>query len=217
MSEQQTISPIIRRRRTWKVLSDAPVSLSEETTRVSNEQVRTAVIDASFAPFHYDRKHNELVEPFRFHILWESQCREIAVNFSKWFPEAKPSNKLPKMLNCCGALVIVNWLPEFDWADTNEQRRQVNEEHLMAASAATQNLLISLTAAGLGSYWSSGGQFRLDEMKSRLQIPLEEKMVGGIFVEYPDPAIEGLEKIGGKHHPNRSKTDEIIRELTSVN
>ena len=63
------------------------------------------------------------------------------------------------MLAACGAMVIVNWIPDHDWGESDGKLDDVNEEHLAAASAATQSILISLTAAGYGTYWSSGGNF----------------------------------------------------------
>ena len=213
---QEFVSQIIRQRRTWKVLASTGIDLPTQATTEADSMVRQAVIDATFAPFHYDRKQDECVEPFRFHILWAEACRKISQQFADWFPDAKPSNKLPRMLACCGALVVVNWIPESSWQDANPKMHDIDEEHLMAAAAATQNLLLSLTAAGLGTYWSSGGQFRFPEMRSRLNIPNHEKLMAAVFVEYPTESTLDLERIPGKLHAKRSATTALIRELSTL-
>ena len=61
------------------------------------------------------------------------------------------------MLNVAKSTIVMTWLPKKD-----PDRGQLfepdlkNMEHIAAASAATQNILIGATSLGLRSYWSSG-------------------------------------------------------------
>ena len=175
---------------------------------------------AGWAPFHYDRAHEGIAEPWRAHVLWHEDCRTIAANFHRWFDDVKPSNKLPRMLSTCGALVLVTWIPQFQSvtgahsSETPEKQRQVDEEHLAAASAMVQNLLLLLSADSMGTYWSSGGTFRTSAMFERLEIPAQERLLAAVFVEFPETNSQPLERIAGKQRANRSKTHQWMREIS---
>ncbi len=214
----ESVRRAIRERKTFKVLGDpaVPVELDRAVAEKGDEIVRMAIADAAFAPFHYDRKTDGLPEPFRFHAIWGRECREIAKRFSNWFPLAKPTNKLPSMLSVCGAVVLVTWLPDLDLDTELEKSRQINEEHLAAAAAAVQNLMLVLTARGYGTYWSSGGQFRLPEMFSKLDIPDRERLVAAVFVEYPQTMDLDIPRIPGKHRSRRSAIDGLVREVGPI-
>ena len=218
-NEYSTVSDVIQRRRTWKVLADpaSPRVLPDDLRARLDPLVRDAVIQSGWAPFHYSRNHDGVAVPWRFHIIHSQMCRELAKKLPDWFQDIKPNNKLPAMLSACGALVLVNWLPQFDEETANLKQVQINEEHLAAASAAVQNLLLLLTAAGLGTYWSSGGFFRSSEMAAKLGIEPAEKLIAAVFIDYlPEQAMEGFEKIGGKHRDSREPHLEWVSEVDSL-
>ncbi len=196
------VSQVLRERRTTKVLATAVsgVDYSAPEREIGDKIVRSAIEDAGFAPFHYDRNQDGISEPWRFYIVPNDQCRLLASKLAQWYPDMKPTNKLPAMLSACGCLVLVFWLPQFDQPADDKQIR-IDEEHLAAAAAATQNLLIALTARGLKTYWSSGGFFRTNDMKLRLGIATKQKLLSAVFVDYG--AETGVEFIGGKQHANR--------------
>ena len=165
-STYDTLQSVIKTRQTMKVLArlDSPVDIAPEICAKNRPLILEAIRVAGWAPFHYARNVDSIAEPWRFHVLWHPACRKIARDFLRCFPDSKPNNKLPAMLSACGAVVIVNWLPQPDLSESTEQARQVNEEHLAATAAAVQNLLLLLTALNMGTYWSSGGQLRTPEM-----------------------------------------------------
>lgn len=208
------VSTVIRNRRTAKILakSSKAVTFSESTIRECDLIVGEAISDAGFAPFHYDRNHNGVAEPWRFHLIGNDDCRHISKHLEFWFPDMKPNNKLPAMLAACGCLVLVTWIPQFGASPGEEKQIQVDEEHLAAASAAVQNLLLILTAQNMKTYWSSGGFFRTPHMFDRLSIPPEEKLIGAIFVDYG--ANDDAEIISGKQHENRSDPSKWFRIAT---
>ncbi|MCH2182726.1 MAG: nitroreductase family protein [Mariniblastus sp.] len=215
----RVVADVMEQRQTWKVLADPkqPLDLPGDLTDRCNSIVRDAVRHSGWAPFHYARKHQGLVEPWRFHVVHADACRKLAVRIPEWFTDVKPTNKLPAMLAACGALVLVNWLPQFDEQQAKEKQVLVNEEHLAAASAAVQNLLLLLTAAGLGTYWSSGGFFRDPLMASKLGIDPAEKLLAAVFVDYlPGRADPSIERIPGKHRDARSPRTEWMREIENL-
>ena len=207
------ISEIIRKRQTWKVLGDPrdPVIFPEGVVAENNEIVKQAIATAGWAPFHYDRNVDTTPEPWRAYLIDASNCREIAKQFSNWFDNVKPNNKLPPMLAACGAVVLVTWIPQFrnlaadvEIEETPEKQRLIDDEHLAATAAFVQNLLLVLTAEGLGTYWSSGGQLGSPPMFDRLGISQQECLVAAVFVEYPNGNGPVKERIAGKHRERRS-------------
>lgn len=222
------LAQLIQSRVTLKVLGsvDSPVAISAESAATNRPKVLDAVRAAGWAPFHYDRAHDGIAEPWRAHVLWHQDCRKIAANFHQWFEGVKPSNKLPQMLSACGALVLVTWIPQFlstgstdepnpqgAATETPEKQRQVDEEHLAAASATVQNLMLLLSADSMGTYWSSGGTFRTAAMFERLGIPSCERLLAAVFVEFPETTAQPLERLAGKQRANRSKTHQWMREI----
>ncbi len=199
------LSELIRNRRTTKVLARSGQQVLHPQAELDwlNRVVLSAVADAGYAPFHYDRKENGLAEPWRFHLLWQRECRILSGRIAEWFPEINASNKLPAMLSACGALVLANWLPQFDAGEVQEKQQQVNEEHLAATASAVQNLLLTLTANSLKTYWSSGGFFRSPLMFEKLGIPATEKLLAAVFVDYGANAQQA-ETIPGNNRALRS-------------
>ena len=107
------------------------------------------------------------------------------------------------MLKACGALVLVTWIPESEPA--NEKLVQVNEEHLAAAAAATQNLMLALEVRGLGTYWSSGGMLGSKTFFDRYGIESNSRLISAVFVNYPGLySDESCEVIVGKNREKRS-------------
>lgn len=217
--DSSELATVIKRRQTWKVLApvDQPVTHPAETLEHGDRKLGEAISAAGWAPFHYDRAANEISEPWRVHVLNQTKCQALAIEFPTLFTDVKPTNKLPGMLSACGALALVTWLPQFSHgarsegeATAKEKQIQVDEEHLAATSAFVQNLLLLLTAEGLGTYWSSGGQFRTPTMFAHLQIPAEERLLAAVFVDY---SIENTsaERISGKLRDQRSPSDKWTR------
>ena len=214
----QAVKATIQTRKTMKVIGDpnSPVEITKEVASLHQPRILEAIAEAGWAPFHYDRNHEKIAEPWRFHVLWHQECRVIASRFHEWFENVKPSNKLPPMLSACGSLILVNWIPQSEPGHTNEKMVQVDEEHLAATSAAVQNLLLLLTAGGYGTYWSSGGQFRTATMFEKLNIPSQEKLLAAVFVEFPESFEQPLQRLAGKHRANRASSDQWTRIIEAV-
>ncbi|MEM8559518.1 MAG: nitroreductase family protein, partial [Bacteroidota bacterium] len=79
------------------------------------------------------------------------------------------------------------------------------------ASAMVQNLLLLLTAHGMGTYWSSGGAMREAGFYQEIGIPESERFLAAVFVEYPETLDNDWDRLPGKHRERRS--DRWIREV----
>lgn len=176
----------IRGRQTVKILSDTPVE-SDLARRV----VEALIESAAWAPFHRPASKHHVTNtelsskvPWRFYILNGANCRrlrEILINRGD-------KTKVPAMLAAASTLIQATWLPDpsSQECDALFDATLENMEHIAAASAAVQNLLVSAAARGIPSYWSSGGCLRKQEQLDLLGIPLSEILLGSIFL-FPEP------------------------------
>ena len=213
--EFQTVTRVVEGRRTFKVMGDvgSPVQIDLPLAQPHRDVVLRAVKSADAAPFHYDRHCDNVAQPWRVNILWHESCQKIAANFHQWLDDVKPGNKLPSMLSACGACVLVSWLPQFDGeiddanAPSKSKQLQIDREHLAAASAYVQNLMLLLTAANMGTYWSSGGQFRERPLMDRLQIDTRQQLLAAVFVEFPETNLGDVQRVPGKLAEKRSDVE----------
>ena len=211
------VERVMRARRTEKVLCQPedhrPVP--SEVDAVRRPQVLNALKTAGWAPFHYVRDTKGIAEPWRAHVIWHDRAIETAKHLRD---ELGDTTKLPLLLAGCSAAVVVTWLPEFDGvpdkprsAAVLEEQRTRDEEHLAASSAMVQNLLLMLTAHGMGTYWSSGGRLRKPEVFDYLGIARQERFLAGVFVEYPEMMDGDKQRKPGSHRDKRG--EDWIREV----
>lgn len=219
MTEASTfeiLAKLIQDRKTTKVfgLPEHPLELSDASASQWNQLVRAAIAAAGPAPFHFARNLDSVAEPWRVTTLWWQACRMLAGELPQVCPDLKPGNKLPAILSACGAAVLVHWLPaSSDEIAEPAKREETNFEHLAAASAYVQNLLLLLTAAGMESYWASANLLDTAGVKQRLGIAAGHKLLGAIMVGYPLPQVAGLERAGGGNRSKRSSVAAWSREL----
>jgi nitroreductase len=113
------------------------------------------------------------------------------------------------MLAAADTLIMATWLPNRGADATSLVSESqfaptlANMEHLAAAAAAVQNLLLAATAHGLANYWSSGGVLRTDEVFDLLQIDRREILLGAIFL-FPEKVPSGVEVVGSKLREQRT-------------
>lgn len=215
----ETVQRAVRQRRTFKVIGDSdwPVQISDDLAQRYRRQVLESIRSADAAPFHYDRSCDNIAQPWRVTVLWHETCQKIAAQFYDWFDDVKPGNKLPSMLNACGAVVLVSWLPQFETAappagDIAAQKQiLIDQEHLAATSAYVQNLLLMLTAANMGTYWSSGGQFRQRSMMDRLEMDPPQQLLAAVFVEFPLTNSDEVTRLPGKLAGQRADADRWMK------
>ncbi len=170
---------VFRERRTVKLLADSP-----QPAATDRETVRELLECAHWAPFHLvaDASHrqNDLTSPvpWRAYVLDVEACRasrEMLLSLGD-------RGKVPQLLACASAAIVVTWLPSPNDADELFSPTQVNMEHIAAAGAAIQNILLAATCRQIPNYWSSGGALRKPEFLARLGAGGGEILLGVVFL-----------------------------------
>ena len=149
MNAVQSIST----RRTDKVLCDPAQPL--ESGGPTRDLMDELIAVAGNAPFHYPsnaQHHDELSAcvPWRAYKLDTDTCRVLM----KRLLDAGDTTKIPNMLAASCCLVQVTWLPDPDAGEDNGclfAGTQRNMEHVAAASAFVQSLLVAATEAGVSN------------------------------------------------------------------
>lgn len=197
----ETVDRVIRARRTTKVLADQALPVVD-----ARRTVEELVATAGWAPFHKPaaRVHLEAggttsIVPWRFHLVDAPGCRALR----EALLERGDKSKIPRLLGAAAALVQATWLPNPPRGPVEGlfEATEENMEHVAAAGAAVQSLLLAATARGIPTYWSSGGVLRGAEAFGWLGIPAGEILLGSVFLfpaEHP-----GAEVNPGAHRDRR--------------
>lgn len=191
-----TVAQTITARRTTKHFVD-PAARHEKLVRLSDDDraaLNHMLAAAGQAPFHKpadESTHRQgpltSVVPWRFHVLEPKSCialvdwleQQAATDTLPW--TRAWSSKIPALLSAAGAAIIVTWLPN-PGSDDNPEFAHANIEHVAAAGAAVQNLLLLAEAQAWDSYWSSGGALREPETFKLLGISASERLLGAIML-----------------------------------
>lgn len=208
-------------RTTQKVLGDIDVPFNVSSPSFD---INELLYLASRAPYHYpshESHHKNLtsVTPWRCYTLNSKTCRSLLSHLKSNNIDA---GKIANMLATADALLLVTWLPE---PSTDEHQlfegNIKNMEHIAAASAAIQNILLGATEKEIPNYWSSGGVLREPDMFNLFDIPEQEILLGAVFL-FPknstslDVTIKsGAWRNKGKELATWSKSIEIKSSLAS--
>ncbi len=204
-SSSNDIDELIRRRSTTKVMLPPERRADREAawTAGHHEALCSMVETAVWAPFH--RRAHEVTHrggnmnspvPWRFHIVEGAACTrllEFLCSQAESQPDSKWSrawqSKIKEMLAACGALLQATWLPDPSANDAPAsadhgmpELTMNNMEHIAAAGAAVQNLLLAADSREWQSYWSSGGILREPEVFDYLGIDRSQVLIGAIFL-----------------------------------
>jgi nitroreductase len=170
------ISELIKNRRTIY-----PEQFS--TRKVHKEQIEALLNNAIWAPTHGN------TQPWRFTIYTEHARQELADFLAQLYlsstpKEARKDSKLGRLLTrpLQASVVIVVSMKR----DETEKIREIEE--IEAVACAIQNLQLTATAYGLGSYWSTSKLIYTPEMNAFLGLEEKDKCLGIIYIGYP--AIE---------------------------
>lgn len=190
MDSFSPIDQIIKDRKTLKVLGDINSPLTEPST-ISSETISELLSLAAYAPFHYpcDKEHQTSltsIVPWRFYTLNQKSCRGLLSYIKENDINA---GKIANMLAAADYLIISTWLPsDVEGYNTYEKENFPfkgtikNMEHIAACSASIQNILLGATSREIHNYWSSGGVLREKQIRNLLNVPLNELLLGGIFL-----------------------------------
>lgn len=187
MDNHSNLKSILENRVTSKVLADPENPLLPKGLERSG--IDSWLASAGQAPFHHqaERVHKGDLSspvPWRMYKFDAASCRE----FLSYLNENADAGKICNMLAACDAMILATWTPDASSGelidDTLFEGTERNMEHVAAASAAVQNLLLLATEAGWRTYWSTGGVLRTRLTFDRYGISNSEILLGAIFV-YP--------------------------------
>lgn len=181
------IKTAIDTRHTLKVLADPedPWVGPKPGTRDKLAGLLQTAVQAPFhKPAHEGHRAEPLTSPvpWRFHAIDGQNCRRLLERLQA---EDVESGKIKNMLAAADGLVLATWLPNPADEPLGFQEYAgtfANMEHIAAASAAIQNLLLLATAEGWNSYWSSGGILRSEMVFEWAGISLAEILLGAVFL-----------------------------------
>ncbi len=208
----KAVSQAICERKTVKVIADQEIPLKGEG--ISHSELDALLDIARWAPFHQpshgshrDGELRDVIEPWRVYKFDLAACRAMINKISS---DDNPGI-IPGMLGAADALINVTWLPDPDaeYVAPAFAPTERNMEHIAAASAFIQNLLVAATARDITTYWSSGGVFKTEKYKAMLGVPQQEILLGAIFL-FPGEANE-CEHRTGKLREKRSEADRWSR------
>lgn len=204
------VDEAIRNRKTLKVLSSRPKKFN--LARAVVEQLLEA---ASWAPFHRPAALNHRrsgmmdgIVPWRFHVLDGTACRTLRQTLL----DQGDTTKIPRMLATATNLIQATWLPNPKASGDEEvpfDPTLENMEHIAAAAAAVQNLLVAATAREIQTYWSSGGSLRNPDTMNLLGIPDGEILLGSLFLF--GPLTDNVETSPGKLRDLRGPVESWAR------
>ena len=186
------ISALIRHRRSIK-----PVDM-DSSRAVERTLLTTILEDATWAPTH------GLTEPWKFIVHQGGARQRLAETMQCVYQATTPANefredKMKKMgENPLLAPVVIACVME------RRGGAKIPEvEEIEAVACALQNLQLSATAAGLGCYWSSPPLLGTREFAEWLQIGVEDRCVGLIYLGWPKSGLNWPRSV---RQPVKSKT-----------
>ena len=203
---------ILRKRRTAKVIGNP--EKPNQMPLADKKALQEILESAGNAPFHYacDKVHTESLTspvPWRCYKLDRMNCQKL---MTKRIAEGD-TTKIPNMLAAAEFLFQITWLPDAGTIldDTNRKDGPVfegtlkNMEHIAAASAFIQSVVLAAEAQGYKTYWSSGGPLRSPETFEYLAIPNTEILLGSVFLFPRNP--ENAEIRNGNLSDRRETAD----------
>ena len=178
----------VMERRTYKVIGD--LQLPVQVNKLEKAKIDEFLSASANAPFHYacDRIHKTLLSssvPWRVHKLQANDCNAL----KDFLTQSGDVTKVPNMLSAASFLFQVTWLPDENTIINRDAGKEEqaflgtmrNMEHIAAASAFIQSLLLLGEEQGFMTYWSSGGALKSARVFEHLEIPLSELLLGSIF------------------------------------
>ena len=208
------VDQTIRSRATAKVSSAEPAPARDCRAAVD------ALIEAAhWAPFHRPsgQAHRAVLAspvPWRVYALDAAGCRALREALGE------AGAKVAGLLAAADALLQVTWLPDAPAGDASAapglfEPTLANMEHVAAAGAAVQNLLLAATARGLPTFWSSGGGvLRAPATFARLGIPAGEILLASVFVFPADTPAEAV--AGTKLRATRGAPSDAARWVSGL-
>jgi nitroreductase len=167
------ISELIKNRRTIY-----PEQFSDR--KIHREQIELMLTNATWAPTHGN------TQPWRFTVFLEESRQELSDFLAQTYLSITPKEeqndlKLAKFLKRplqSSAVIAVSM--------ERDRTKKINEiEEIEAVACAIQNLMLTATSYGIGSFWSTPKFIYLSETNHFLELEETDKCLGFIYLGYP--------------------------------
>lgn len=148
---------------------------------VHREIVEDVLNNAIWAPTH------GMVQPWRFKVFTGDAVKRAGIELEQIYkaviPEkewsARKLEKLRNRMNSVSVLIFICMSP-----DDNQNIPEI--ENVSAVACSVQNMYLTCTAYGLGSYWSSPKYMYSQKMNDFLNLDQGDKCLGMFFMGYPE-------------------------------
>lgn len=167
------INSLIRQRR-----SITPERFSDR--KVHREQVELILNNALWAPSH------GMTQPWRFKVFYEDGLKRLEYFLPELYKKLTPADsfkqtkydRLAERMRKVSVMVVICME-----RDKTGKIREIEE--VEAVACGVQNMMLTCTAYGLGSYWSSPSYIYSEEMKHFLGLGNDDKCLGLFYIGYP--------------------------------
>lgn len=158
------ISGLIQDRRTI-----FPEQYSER--KVHKEQIEKMLTNALWAPTHGH------TQPWFFKAYLEEGMNVLREKLPSFFPEDQPMKKerMTIRLNKTSAAVLVS---------AHYSGKVSIQDEQLAVACAVQNLMLTATAYGIGTFWATPAFLKSEAFKTEFKLEANEECLGLIYVGY---------------------------------
>lgn len=152
---------------------------SFSTRKIQKEQIETILNAAIWAPTHGN------TQPWRFTVFTEKALENLADFLGKTYLEVVPTEKqddkkLAKLLTRPKMATVIIAVS----LKRDETGRISELEETEAVAAAIQNMLLTATAYGIGSFWATPALIYKPAMNIYLGLEENDKCLGLIYLGY---------------------------------
>ncbi|MCO5237237.1 MAG: nitroreductase [Chitinophagaceae bacterium] len=145
---------------------------------VPDEVVREILINATWAPTHGH------TEPWRFPVITGEGLKKLATFQSELYKqEAGAAFSEKKYLKLQQQPLKASHIIAIGMKRTANSRIPEVEE-MAAVACAVQNIYLTVTAYGLGGYWTTGGITYMDRAKSFFGLDAADRLMGFFYLGY---------------------------------
>ena len=139
--------------------------------------VRQILENATWAPNHSQ------TEPWQFTVFSGEGLKKLATFQSELYKRESAAFKEAKYLKLQRQPLLASHIIAIGMRRSIEKKIPEIEE-IAAVACAVQNIYLSVTAYGLGGYWTTGGITYMENAKSFFGLGKEDKLLGFFYLGY---------------------------------
>lgn len=150
----------------------------DTTRKVADETISQIIENATWAPNHGQ------TEPWEFTVFTREGLQKLAAFQSELYKEKAGADftegkykKLQQQPLKASHIIAIGM-------KRTTTKRIPEIEDIEAVACAVQNIYLSVTAYGLGGYWTSGGITYIDEAKTFFGLQEQDKLLGFFYIGY---------------------------------